>query len=242
MPVATVSQTKERLDAFFETFHEMQDLSKDGIGTYNYRFTQMVLPYFPYFSNCYGYDSYIPIWMFLEDPMACQLPKQLPRKDRRRKQDPLLDQDNVKAIGILDIGLDVDPMADRCKQKITCNYEEILDTGDSIPRWFEISSGTGFSIIRTPIIYEQYVGRGSHVLNPEEQTCSEEDCYDGTKISSYDGGGGLYATELNDITSDNFIPVVFSGGSSGLIPRKIDFAIGYFQVNRMSFVFLCTVF
>ena len=35
--------------------------------------TQMILPYFPYFSNCREFDSYIPIWAITESEM-CTLP------------------------------------------------------------------------------------------------------------------------------------------------------------------------
>lgn len=39
-----------------------------------YDFTQMILPYMPYFSNCRGFDSYIPIYALLESPQ-CLLPE-----------------------------------------------------------------------------------------------------------------------------------------------------------------------
>ena len=110
MPVPTVAETKEQLDAYFETFHEMENI---GAGQYNFNFQQVLLPYFPYFSNCYGYDSYIPIWMITEDPVGCKLSKQLPKKHWRRKAPPLPDQDNINSIGPFDIF--ANPIADVCK-------------------------------------------------------------------------------------------------------------------------------
>jgi len=110
MPVPTVDETKELLDAYFETFHMMQT---SGLGQYNFAFDYLVVPYFFFFSNCYGYDSYIPIWMITEDPLVCKLSKQLPRKDGRRKYDALPDQDSTRFIGPYD--LLVPPIADTCK-------------------------------------------------------------------------------------------------------------------------------
>ena len=69
-PVATADQTKERLDAFIETFHSM---THDPINGYSYAYDSMLLPYFPYFSKCYGYDRYMPIWMVFESDQ-CALP------------------------------------------------------------------------------------------------------------------------------------------------------------------------
>ena len=68
--VATADQTKERLDAFMETFHSM---AHDSINGYAYAYDSMLLPYFPYFSKCYGFDRYIPIWMVFESDQ-CALP------------------------------------------------------------------------------------------------------------------------------------------------------------------------
>lgn len=113
MPVPTVAETKEYLDAYFETFHEMVN---GGVGQYSFGFTKLILPYFPYFSNCFGYDSYIPIWMFLEDPVECKLSKQMPKKYWRRKDKPLPDQDHQNFVGPFEVlGK---PVADYCKVRI----------------------------------------------------------------------------------------------------------------------------
>ena len=40
---------------------------------YSYAFDSMLLPYFPYFSKCYGFDRYMPIWMVFESDQ-CALP------------------------------------------------------------------------------------------------------------------------------------------------------------------------
>lgn len=42
-------------------------------GSPTYAFTQLMLPYMPYFSNCRGFDSYIPIYALLESS-ECSLP------------------------------------------------------------------------------------------------------------------------------------------------------------------------
>ena len=44
---------------------------KDGAPVY--AFTQLMLPYMPYFSNCRGFDSHIPVYALLESSQ-CALP------------------------------------------------------------------------------------------------------------------------------------------------------------------------
>lgn len=39
-----------------------------------YGFTQLMLPYMPYFSNCRGFDSHIPVYALLESTQ-CALPE-----------------------------------------------------------------------------------------------------------------------------------------------------------------------
>lgn len=46
-------------------------VSEDG--TPVYAFTQLILPYMPYFSNCRGFDSHIPVYALLENTQ-CVLP------------------------------------------------------------------------------------------------------------------------------------------------------------------------
>jgi hypothetical protein len=214
MPVPTVAETKEYLDAYFETFHEM---TTTGPGQYSFAFTQLIMPYFPYFSNCFGYDSYIPIWMLLEDPVGCQLSKQMPHKYWRRKDAPMPDQDHQAFVG--PFNLLGNPIADYCKRSLICNYEEDLPNAQATPRFFEASSSTKlYHIIRYPLIYEEYTGRSN------------------TTIHADDGGGGAYATALATITTDNLIPVVVTSNSGGTssFPRDIYFKIAYYQVDNYS--------
>ena len=71
----------------------------------------MMLPYLPYFSNCDGFDSYIPIWRLFEHP-DCELPEvpdptaaieqdikggDMVRTDPRRKIPMFPHQDDVDA-------------------------------------------------------------------------------------------------------------------------------------------------
>jgi hypothetical protein len=70
MPSTTSDQSKELLDAYFETFHET---TYDSVNGYVFDLQQVLLPYLPYFSNCETFDSYIPIWLLLEGK-ECELP------------------------------------------------------------------------------------------------------------------------------------------------------------------------
>ena len=62
------------INVFFinkQVFDEfMVDENNDPV----YSFRQLILPYIPYFSNCRGFDSYIPIYALLESPQ-CALPE-----------------------------------------------------------------------------------------------------------------------------------------------------------------------
>lgn len=55
-PIGTLSVELAR---YRETF---QTGTTDSAGNPKYSFDELVLPYFPYFSNCEGYDRYIPIF------------------------------------------------------------------------------------------------------------------------------------------------------------------------------------
>ena len=117
----------------------------------------MLLPYLPYFSNCYGFESYIPIWMLFEGEQ-CELPDDYPKKWPRYKLPPLVDQDAVRSVGPFDF-LQI-PVADWCVQTIHCNYEEDLSQPDTTNRWFELPSGsTLFRLLREPVNYYEYTGR-----------------------------------------------------------------------------------
>lgn len=69
-PATTVDESKELLDAYFETFHQT---TYDPSTGYTFDLTELLLPYLPYFSNCNTFDSYIPIWLLLEG-QECILP------------------------------------------------------------------------------------------------------------------------------------------------------------------------
>lgn len=56
------------------TAHQVFDeFTVDEDGAPVYAFTQLMLPYMPYFSNCRGFDSFIPVYALLESS-ECSLP------------------------------------------------------------------------------------------------------------------------------------------------------------------------
>ena len=219
MPASTPDESKELLDAYFETFHDTSYENK----VYILDFQTLVIPYLPYFSNCNTFDSYIPIWMLLEGK-ECELPvgetfgSEYATDWPRYKFDPLPDQDDIKFVGPFDFFSA--PIADWCDRSIQCNYEENLDGRDNTPRWYESASGTSlFSLIRTPINYFEYTGRS------------------GTAVSEEDAGGGAVFNLLLEETSDNFIPIVYDHSEGDVISacvyncmaRSYEFEIRYFQ-------------
>lgn len=62
------SESPTRTPQVFDEFTVGED------GTPVYAFTQLMLPYMPYFSNCRGFDSYIPVYALLESSQ-CSLPE-----------------------------------------------------------------------------------------------------------------------------------------------------------------------
>jgi hypothetical protein len=157
-----------------ETFHNLQ-ISADK--TLFFEFTKMMLPYLPYFSNCDGFDSYIPIWRLFEHP-DCALPDvpdptaaieqdikggDMVRTDPRRKIPMFPHQDDV--IGVQGLGFN-QPVADICNFGTTCTYEEDLIQPEVNERWFEAPSGTGlFGIVRSPFAVTEYLNQ-AQLQNP----------------------------------------------------------------------------
>jgi len=211
-PATTAAESKEQLDAYFETF---QETTYDSVNGYVFNLNEIVLPYLPYFSNCYTFDSYIPLWLLFEGK-ECALPEVPKDKMTPRYKFPSLpDQDDIFVVGPFNIMQQA--VSDYCQRFITCNYEEILDSPDNTNRWFEVPTGdTLFQIIRYPLDYFQYTGR------------------QGVGVSQNDKGGGAYYQALAAISTDNFINVVvtqnsFPGCAVGCFPRNVLLDIGYFQ-------------
>ncbi|RYH31690.1 hypothetical protein EON65_02100 [archaeon] len=214
MPATTPSESKELLDTYFETFH---NTIYDNVNGYQFEFTTLLMGYLPYFSNCYGFDSYIPIWALVESP-DCELPDIYPDDWPRYKFPPLPDQDHIRFVGPFDFF--EDPIADWCERTITCNYEEDMSGQDNTPRWFELGTDDSlFQLIRVPLNYYEYTGRKA------------------TTVSSADSGGGAVVATLQEETGDNFIPVTIDHLLGDLIPgcilqcfaRSYTLTIAYYQ-------------
>ena len=91
-PAALAMQSKELTDAYAETF---QGVMHDPTNGYTYRMTSALLPYLPYFSNCYTFDNYISLWMLLES-QECTLPDTYDESWYRYEFPALPDQDDVR--------------------------------------------------------------------------------------------------------------------------------------------------
>ena len=216
-PAPTADETKEELDAYFETFHEMQ---YDPANGYQFNFEIMVIPYLPYFSNCYEFDSYIPFWLAFETSQ-CSLPENYPSSWYRYAYPPLPDQDHIQYVGSWNVGQE--PIADYCVRNLQCNYEENLGNPDPTPRWFEASTGTAlFHFLRDPIDYYEYTGRTSTHPSPTDR-----------------GGGGavrdaLAASEdaLISVDIDHSAGDAITGCLISCFARSYLLDITYFQINN----------
>lgn len=54
-----VQTSKEETDLYFETFN---GLSLTADREYSCDHNELMLPYIPFFSSCYEFDSHIPFW------------------------------------------------------------------------------------------------------------------------------------------------------------------------------------
>lgn len=219
-PFITPGLAKEETDTYFETFHGVQVQANNN---YKYDHNELILPYLPFFSNCREFDSYIPIWSLVESSQ-CRLPvvdEDFKPDWWRRAFPPLPHMDDIESVGPFDFSRFF-PIADWCERELKCSFEEDLEQPDITPRWFEADAGTSlFSIIRDPINYYQYTGRGD------------------ARNDADDGGGQKYIKTIK--SSDTFIPVKvdrsdgdeIDGGCDILCyPRKMILDISYYQVDK----------
>lgn len=61
------------MDVTNETRQVFDEYSVSEDGAPVYAFSKLMLPYMPYFSNCRGFDSHIPVYALLESTQ-CTLP------------------------------------------------------------------------------------------------------------------------------------------------------------------------
>jgi len=209
---------KEEQDSYMEVFHSMQFSNNE----YDYgEFEQMTLPYLPYFSNCYGYDSYIPISELFEST-ECALPSDSSTSihSSRYDYDPIPHQDDIRSVGPYDF-FDRYPIADWCELNFTCNYEEDLSLVLIALRWFEHATGkTLFQLIDQPLSYANFTGRDSN------------------RAGYYDAGSGEIIDTVTETTTDTLINVKVDRSaanyldydcSSQCMPRSVQLVVGYYQ-------------
>jgi hypothetical protein len=217
-PSTTVAESKEQLDAYFETFHQT---TYDPSTGYSFDLNNLLLPYLPFFSNCYTFDSYIPIWLLFEGK-ECILPDSYPRTWFRYNYPALVDEDQIKVVGPFNFF--EYPVADWCERNLTCNYEEQLSATGGTSRWFEQpTSTTLFEILRFPVNYQQYTGR-VYTDAPSQN----------------DGGGATIIESFLTRSADNFIPVIYDRSASDSISncslncfaRKYTLEVTYYQVDK----------
>jgi len=161
-------------------YRETFDVISEGDGDEGEKLdseADMVLPYLPYFSNCFGFDSYIPISTLWESEM-CELPPPseielesgdvavaYPRNWWRREYPALVQFDdtvkmNPYAVFAMFWELEAPPavpLADWCTFQIQCAYEENVGQKAIKSRWFEADNDDElFSMFAYPITLEEY--------------------------------------------------------------------------------------
>ncbi|EGR29809.1 hypothetical protein IMG5_148370 [Ichthyophthirius multifiliis] len=100
----------------------------------------ILIPYFPYFANCNGYDKHMIIYQYLENLEKCQL--KLP-------EETLL----VNSIPISGLY----PIADECNYKLTCTYEEQYDIVYKGTKWYDTENSILFYITQDYLTLEEFI-------------------------------------------------------------------------------------
>lgn len=119
----------------------------------------------PYVSNCFGYDSYVPWNMLLEDPLNCMLDDYSKQDSARLAFPPLPLMDDIKALDNYDLNSNM-PVSDVCLNTLKCNYEEILGSNtDASPRWMEQTTGTVlWEMLRNAVADDEWLSQKAAVI------------------------------------------------------------------------------
>lgn len=93
----------------------------------------ITMTYLPFFSNCKGFDKYIPLFSLFEQNPECSL---IPPNETK-EIDPF--------------GFGSQPTADHCQDiLLECIYDEDLDLEMDTPRWFEEGPNILFYVTKNP--------------------------------------------------------------------------------------------
>jgi len=180
----------------------------------------LALPYFPFFSNCKGFDRYMSISKLLEAHPDCKL----------------IDYDRTRYVNQYPwFGMYV-PLGDTCQTDyddpndifgnrifwgaykgvdLKCTYEEDVENAAGNPRWYEMSSGPIFHLTKEP-------------LSPK--SFEEVRSADGT-ITSLWGRGETVRKKLGTYHLVDVTIGALNGtsGNVNAIPRRIQMTITYYQ-------------
>jgi len=216
-------QDRESFANLRETESWWSENSADVIGAKATESTFIALPYFPFFSNCAGYDSHISISRLLEDNPACTL----------------IDYEDTISVGAFGFIGSSKPTGDICQEEINggntvsgisstkgidlqCLYEEDIESSSEKVRWYEASAGsTLFYLTKDPQVSSDF--EGSFVANEEDGNLSILSLWGQTKELA-----GLQG-------SDKVIPVTVDDVKSGVInaiPRSVKLELQYYQVSK----------
>ncbi|RYY32560.1 hypothetical protein EON62_05205, partial [archaeon] len=189
-----------------ETFHEITDLNTAAP---RYTFERLIMPYLPYISNCFEFDSMVPLFQILEDGSRCQLPEYVADDPHRLLFPPLPHPDDIFPVTPSDIM--ASPVSDACFRVLHCAYEEAIGVLEPVVRWMETATGTElFKIPRRPISLDEYL-LGASVLD---------------EIVDADGVDALIGVVVDRSAADTDI----IGACDVLcFPRKVTLQLAYYQ-------------
>jgi hypothetical protein len=138
-----------------ETFQQTVGLDS---GSPQYAFDTLMLPWIPYVSNCYGFDSYIYWPQLLEDDVECKITDYSLSLDPSRSLYPNLPRiDQIRPVQAFDVIDFSTAIADSCARSIKCFYEEQLTVLTPLPRWMEVDSGGSlFQLLQVPVSFRQF--------------------------------------------------------------------------------------
>jgi hypothetical protein len=226
-----VDAESEKLFTISEPFSQLKKESDwFTVGDSSGENTFLGLPYFPYFSNCKGYDSFMSMSKFFETNPECKF----------------VSYEKTKPVDQYIWNAQLTPSADTCRVVVppedqyriinskrvkwfdstrgsvmNCTFEENIDIPTGNPRWYEMAGGSYiFYISKEPIGPNGYdpVFR----QNPDFTRNYTQRWGRSSKVASLVGTFKVIPVEVDPLNE----------GLNNVVPRQVRLTISYYQVDK----------
>jgi hypothetical protein len=216
----------------------MTSVTASAVDNSGQGFNFIGIPYFPYFSNCKGSDSFLDMNKMFETDPRCTL----------------VDYDNTVYVSPYPWTGLLSPNSDQCNSTVAtsmqtrkignqtvpwlgnyagaifdCIFEEEIDVPLTIPRWYEADGGTLlFSIGNDPFPYNDYAGIWDDSVYPREvKQYWGRSAHIGSIIGSYRAIPVSIQSVTTTLTASHSC-----NGYVGVVPRQVRLTIDYYQITQ----------